>query len=333
MVLPMIHRAGILLTSLLLAAACAAEESREEPASVDAAAREGHVSVRGGRIWYRMEGGGTGTPIILLHGGPGFPSAYLRSLLALSDDRPVYIYDQLGTGLSDHPSDTSLWHIERFVEELQAFRDSLGLSEVYLYGHSWGTMLAGRYMEGKPSGVQGVIFASPCLSAARWMQDADSLVRLLPDANQRAIAAANSSGDYQSLAYQAAMAAYAERYINRTPFDSQTIRANERMNMEVYLQMWGPSEFRATGNLKAYDATPRLGEITVPTLFTAGEFDEATPATTRYYASLVPGSEFRVVPGAGHMTTIDNPAETVRQVREWMRKVDARAADAPRVAP
>lgn len=313
-----------LLSLVVLSAACTAEGSRAEREKVGTRAHEGHVQVTGGRIWYNMKGEGSGTPIILLHGGPGVPSSYLRALRALSDERPVYIYDQLGTGLSDHPTDTSLWRIERFVEELQALRDSLGLSEVYLYGHSWGTMLAARYLEGKPSGVKGVIFASPCLSAARWTHDADSLVRLLPDSNQRAIAAANRTGNYQSPAYQAAVAAYSARYINRTPFDSQTIRAMQRTNMDIYMQMWGPSEFRATGSLKDYDATPRLGELTMPTLFTAGEFDEATPATTQYYASLVKGSEFQVVPGAGHMTTIDNPTETVRQVREWLRKVDAR---------
>ncbi len=183
-------------------------------------------------------------------------------------------------------------------------------------------MLAARYMEGKPSGVKGVIFASPCLSVERWVRDADSLVALLPDSLRRAVAAANASGKYDTPGYQAAMAEYASRHINRTPFDSLTLRGLSRTNMAVYLQMWGPSEFRATGNLKDYDATPRLGEISVPTLFTAGEFDEATPATTQYYASLVKGSTFKVVPGSGHMTTIDNPDETVRQVREWLRTVD-----------
>lgn len=307
------------VTSLLLACSGGARESAAAPTE-----GQGHVAVPGGRVWYEMKGGGRGTPIILLHGGPGVPSDYLRPLLALADDRPVYIYDQLGTGRSDHPADTSLWHTERFVRELQALRDSLGLGEVYLYGHSWGTMLAASYMEGKPAGVRGVIFASPCLSAARWTHDADSLVRLLPDSIHQAVAAANASGDYQAPAYQQAVAAYSAQYLNRTPMDSALGAALSQTNMTIYMQMWGPSEFKATGNLKSFDATPRLGEITVPTLFTAGEFDEATPNTTRYYASLVKGSEFMMVPGAGHMTTIDNPAETVRQVRDWLRKVDVR---------
>ncbi len=44
----------------------------------------------------------------------------------------------------------------------------------------------------------------------------------------------------------------------------------------------------------------------------------------QYCDSLVPGSEFRVIPGAGHITTNDNPDETIRQLREWLRTVDGR---------
>jgi proline iminopeptidase len=312
--------------SLLVLAACnrTGEVPGDTAAGVAPTEREGFVRVTGGNVWYKVREGGRGTPLILLHGGPGVPSDYLSPLLALADDRPVYVYDQLGTGRSDQPADSTLWTTARFADELQVLRDTLGLREVLLYGHSWGTMLAAAYLERKPAGVRGVIFASPCLSAARWTHDADSLIALLPDSTQRAIAAANRSGDYTSPAYQAAVAAYYGRYVNRQPPTPATDSAMTRVSMNVYQQMWGPSEFRATGSLKTYDATPRLGEIDVPTLFTAGEFDEATPATTRYYASLVRGSEFQVIPGAGHLTMNDNPDVTLQQLRDWLRKTDRR---------
>ncbi len=55
---------------------------------------EGYVEVEGGRVWYRIVGSGSVTPLLLLHGGPGMPSYYLNSLSQLSDDRPVIFYDQ-----------------------------------------------------------------------------------------------------------------------------------------------------------------------------------------------------------------------------------------------
>ena len=288
------------------------------------ASREGFISVPGGRVWYRVAGSRDATPLLLLHGGPGVPSNYLNPLLALADERPVVIYDQLGTGKSDHPTDTTLWRTERFVRELQAVRDSLGLVEVHLYGHSWGTMLAAEYLATNPTGVKSVIFASPALSTARWTADAESLIRLLPDSVQRAIAAGERRRNYESPAYKRAVDAYYQRFLSVKPQGIDAESSATRIATSIYLQMWGPTEFKSTGSLRTYDATSRLPAISIPALFTAGEFDEATPATTRYYASLVPGAEFALIPGSAHMTTNDNPEETIRILREWLRKVDAR---------
>ena len=44
---------------------------------------ESRLAVDGGRIWYRVVGSGSATPAILLHGGPGYSSVYMRSLEAL----------------------------------------------------------------------------------------------------------------------------------------------------------------------------------------------------------------------------------------------------------
>ena len=44
---------------------------------------EGFVNVKGGKIWYRVTGQGTQTPILMLHGGPGTPSYYLNPLSPL----------------------------------------------------------------------------------------------------------------------------------------------------------------------------------------------------------------------------------------------------------
>ncbi len=128
---------------------------------------EGFADVPGGKVWYRVVGTGRGTPILLLHGGPGVPSNYLNPLAALGDDRPVVFFDQLGTGHSDHPKDQSLWTTERYVREVAAVREALGLKEVYLYGHSWGTILAAEYMYTRPAGVKGLIFASPVRNSRR----------------------------------------------------------------------------------------------------------------------------------------------------------------------
>ena len=174
---------------------------------------EGYVNVQGGRIWYRIVGSGTRTPLLLLHGGPGAPSYYLNPLAALADERPVIFYDQLGAGRSDKPTDVTLWHVERFVQELSELRRALGLKQVHILGHSWGTMLAVDYMVTKPAGVRSLILASPSLSIGRWLKDAETLKRTLPQSVQDAIARNEAAGSFDSPEYQSAMMDYYKRYL------------------------------------------------------------------------------------------------------------------------
>src|SRR5262249_6113146 len=89
-------------------------------------ADEGTIEVPGGRVWYRSVGEG-GTPLLCLHGGPGFTHYYLEPLEALAGRRQVIFYDQLGCGRSDRPDDASLWTVEPFLEELAQGRAAAGL--------------------------------------------------------------------------------------------------------------------------------------------------------------------------------------------------------------
>ena len=92
----------------------------------------------GHKVWTKTVGDGPGLPLLLLHGGPGGGHDYLEPLEALSSDRPVIFYDQLGCGKSDMPENRALWTIERFADEVQEVRDVLGLERCHMLGQSWG---------------------------------------------------------------------------------------------------------------------------------------------------------------------------------------------------
>jgi pimeloyl-ACP methyl ester carboxylesterase len=112
---------------------------------------------------------------------------------------------------------------------------------------------------------------------------------------------------------------------SRADLDSTVKTANQT----IYKYMQGPSEFTITGTLKRYDATPFLKDVTVPTLYTVGEFDEANPDIIRKHAAMTPGATVVVVPGAGHITTWDNPQPMLTAIRRHLRAPDtAHAADA-----
>jgi proline iminopeptidase len=253
------------------------------------------------------------------------PSHYLEPLGQVAADRPVVFYDQLGCGRSERPTDASLWTIERFVAELERVRAELGLERVHLYGHSWGTNLACEYLQRRPAGVESVVLASPALSMSHWMHDADSLKATLPDSVQAVIAHHESAGTTDSPEYQAAVMMFYHRYIlRRDPWPAVMDSAFAGMGVQVYTTMNGPSEFTITGSLRTYEAADRLAGIAVPALFTCGRYDEATPGTTRFYQSRVPGSRLLVFEQSAHLTMLDEPEAYVQAIRDWLREVEQR---------
>lgn len=310
-----------------------AKEQVVQAGAATPAAAETMLPVDGGRIWYRVTGTGTGTPVILLHGGPGVGSFYLKPLEALGDDRPVVRYDQLGAGHSDVVNDTTLFTIAHFVAELDSLRAALGYQTVHLVGHSWGTMLAYEYYRAHPEHVASLTLASPALSAPAWTRNAAKLIRTLSDSAQDAIRAREATHDYDAPDYVAAVNEYYGRYVMLRPVQEDMDSTFKMMNNALYQYMWGPSEFTATGTLKSYDVTRQLRRIKVPTLYTVGEFDEAGPDVVARFAKATPGARYEVIPDAAHLSTWDNPDAMLSVIRDFLRQADSAAAAASTATP
>ncbi len=290
-------------------------------------AAQGLIDVPGGRVWYERVGSGDAVPLLALHGGPGFTHEYLRSLAALADTRPVVFYDQLGCGRSDRPQDPGLWTVERSVAELQAVRSALGLSRVHLLGQSWGRMLATEYVLGRRDGVVTLTLASPCISIERWIQDAHRLKNDLPEEVQRTIDEHERSGSTACPEYTAATLVYYRRHVCRMrPWPADLERAYAGVGNAVYETMWGPSELTVTGCLRTFDRSDHLPEIDVPTLFTCGRYDEATPETVAWYQSLVPGAELTVFEESAHLAHLEERERYEAVVWEFLARGEATAA-------
>jgi proline iminopeptidase len=287
--------------------------------------REGYIPVRGGRVWYKVVGEGDAVPLLTLHGGPGVPHDYLEPLAELAEERPVVFYDQLGCGNSDQPDDTSLWRVERFVEELGQVRAALGLERVHLLGQSWGSMLATDYALTRPPGLVSLILANPALSIPRWTADTAALRAALPLEVQEVLDRHEAAGTTASDEYESATMAFYQRHVCRLdPWPDALTRAVARLSRPVYEYMQGPNEFVITGTLKDYDRTGRLHELTVPTLFLCGRYDEATPEATAWYHSLVPGSELVIFEHSSHMPHLEEPERYQEVLQDFLHRADAR---------
>ena len=325
--------APTVLVPTMLLVACGRQESK--PAATPGAATtttataalgpgEGLLPVRGGRIWYRVSGTGKGTPMVLLHGGPGAGSYYLKPFEDIGDDRPVIRYDQLGAGKSDRLTDTTLMRIPRFVEELDSLRRALRIEKWFVTGHSWGTVLALEYYKAHPEHVAGIVFGGSVFDWRAYARETGAWTKQMTDSSQRAIAAWKQGGSPDVPGFKAAMDEFYAKFVWRRPVKADLDSTTAGFGNEQYTYMQGAYEFVVTGTLKNYDARADLPKIKVPVLSTTGEFDEVGPKTVEAHATLIPGARFVLYKDAGHVTSWDARDANVRDVRAFLRSVDKR---------
>ncbi|MGZ3419708.1 MAG: alpha/beta fold hydrolase, partial [Polyangiales bacterium] len=100
-----------------------------------------------------------GTPLVMVHAGPGESHDVLRPHFdRLGDRRPVIFYDQRGGGRS---SSTKIVGWEGHVADLDSLRVALGVDRVDLLGFSWGAMLAALYASEHRAHVSRLVLVSP----------------------------------------------------------------------------------------------------------------------------------------------------------------------------
>ena len=268
---------------------------------------EGFIDAPGGRIWYRSVGEG-GTPLLCLHGGPGFTHYYLEAMEALADRRQVIFYDQLGCGKSDRPEDTALWTIDRFVEELVQVRAALELDDLHLFGSSWGGMLAMQYVLDRRPELRSLILCGSPASMIRWVRDCDELLAAQPEEVRKVIRTHEQEGFTACPEYQAAILGFYREHVCRlSPWPTGLERSFAEAGYSVYNTMNGPSEFTVTGTLKTWDIMGRLSEIRMPTLLIGGRYDECRPAHLEEMHHRIAGSRLEIIEEASHLCFAEQP--------------------------
>jgi proline iminopeptidase/L-proline amide hydrolase len=291
--------------------------------------RELMAPVPGGRVYVRINGrlDGPHAPIVMIHGGPGGNHAAFLNALALTDERAVILYDQLDSGMSDRPNNPANWTVKRFTDEVEAVRRAVGVNRWHVLGASWGGTIALEYGARRPEALLGLVLASPLVSTRSWLADATVLRGQLPPDVQATLRQCDPPASITPACEKATDIFYAN-FLARLP-RSDAYRAYVeahpalRSHTKLYETMWGSSEFVSTGTLKSYNGEPLLAKLNGPrTLFIDGQYDEARPATIGGFAARVHGSEFAVIPGAGHSFISDRPEEALGILRPWLRRQD-----------
>ena len=155
--------------------------------------------------YYQVFGreGGTKTPLIVLHGGPGLSYDYLQSLRDLTG-RPILFYDQIGGGRSTHLQDkpNSFWTVDLFVKQLEGLIAHFCLKEFDVLGHSWGGMLASEFAVTKPSGLKKLILSNTPASTQLWGQSQVNLISKFPTQVEQSLMKGWSDPDHKEALIQ-----------------------------------------------------------------------------------------------------------------------------------
>jgi proline iminopeptidase len=133
------------------------------------------VTDDGCRLWTARSG--TGAPLVLCHGGPGFWDTFGDLAALLGDVATVHRWDQRGCGRSERRGP---YTVARALADLDAVRRHHGLGRTALLGHSWGAELALRYTLAHPGRVTRLVYVSGVGvdPEATWR---DEFERNLPD--------------------------------------------------------------------------------------------------------------------------------------------------------
>ena len=291
-----------------------------------------HTAVGDFHVWTKRIGNNPRIKVLLLHGGPGLTHEYLEAFDSYFPGAGIeyYYYDQLGSAYSDQPDAPQLWEIPRFVEEVEQVRKALGLDRdnFYLYGHSWGGILAIEYALKYQQHLKGLIVSNMMSSIPAYNAYAAKVLEPVMDqhalARIKALEAAGKTDDPQYL--ELLMANYYSQHILRMPPDQwpdPVNRAMAHINPKVYVPMQGPSELGAGGKLLHWDRTADLPRITVPTLVIAARYGTMDPAYLATMARKLPRGHYLFCPNGSHLALYDDQHIYMKGVIDFIREVEA----------
>jgi len=264
-------------------------------------------------VWTKKIGNNPKIKVLLLHGGPGSSHEYFESFESFLPKEGIEFiyYDQLGSYLSDKPTDTSLWVTERFVEEVEQVRQALHLdsSNFYLLGHSWGGILAMEYALKYQQNLKGLIISNMMSSCPAYAAYNKNVLqkKMDPKIVDSILNFEKENKTTDPLYMNLLMNNYYNKHICRIyPFPEPLNRMFGHINNQVYTIMQGPSEFGISGRLTTWDRTADLYKIKVPTLVIRGMHDTMDPDFMKMMSEKLGNGQLVTCPNGSHCSMWDD---------------------------
>ena len=282
------------------------------------------------KVWTKRIGNNHRIKILLLHGGPAMTHEYMECFESFfpKEGFEFYEYDQLGSYYSDQPTDSSLWTIPRFVEEVEQVRKAIGADQknFYVLGNSWGGILAMEYALKYQSHMKGLIVSNMVASAPEYGKYADEVLapQMKPEVLTE-IRDMEKRKDFDNPRYMELLLPnfYHEHLCRLQEWPEPFNRTMKHINTMIYTIMQGPSEFGISGRLAQWDIKAQLKNITVPTLMIGARHDTMDPKAMEEQSRMVKNGSYLYCPNGSHLAMWDDQKVYMDGVIKWIKKIDA----------
>jgi pimeloyl-ACP methyl ester carboxylesterase len=243
----------------------------------------------GGAVAYESQG--EGPAVLFLHAFPLHRGMWDDEARALLPTHQVIRFDARGFG--DSPPDDGLLSMERIADDAAAVLDVLAVGQAVVCGLSMGGYAAFAMCRRHPDRLRALVIAD-----ARSGADSDE--------------ARQARGLLAAKVREHGAVAAAEALLPKLLGETTRRTRPDLVEKVRQLILAAPPQgiVNALAGLAARaDSTPSLREIRVPTLIVCGGEDAIAPqAEYRSMHEAIPGSRLEVLPQAGHLANLEDPA-------------------------
>ncbi|MGC9349530.1 MAG: alpha/beta fold hydrolase [Anaerolineae bacterium] len=271
-------------------------------------------------------------PIVVLHGGPGWgvrdsDIAFFPRFSEGGFD--VYLYDQVGCGLSGRLEKIADYTISRHTEDLEEIRETIRADRLILVAHEAGAEIAVRYMVEHRDRVEAVIFYSPTslwddeefisdeTRTAAWPIDPTRTIEFAVRPTVALAIAYHSPKTAQAYVPQTEMIAWGNRIFNMEAMvcvgDEELVPESETPGYNPYVEIVG----QVTAN-RPPDPRPSLHNLFIPTILLRGACDSVDPAVVDQYLDAIPYLQVQRIEGAGSMLHLSQPGLVEAIILEFL---------------
>lgn len=247
-----------------------------------------NITANGVRLHYLEWGSAANPAVVLLHGLSSNSHNWDFLCQALADDYHLFAIDQRGHGDSGRPA--SGYHSSDYAADLAAFRDALGLSSIFLIGHSMGGRVS-------------------VFHTAHGQQRVDrlALIDSGPDANPAGLQRVRQALEDAPESFADEAEAYAHIQKLRPRYSDETLRNRVRHALrrrDDGRLIW---KYDKAALLQTTQGTPGvdwwdcLAKVSCPTLIVRGAASDIfRRETARRMLEVIPQSELYEIPEATH---------------------------------